>query len=333
MKDRLKADKKHQTPILEVSGLKVNFRTRDGLVRAIRDVSFNLYPGESLGIVGESGCGKSVTALSVLRLISCPPGEIIADRLNINGTDVLGASERQMRKIRGNQISMIFQDPMTSLNPVLTIGRQMSEVMGLHLGLKGKELRTECVRMLDLVGISEAEMRLRDYPHQLSGGMRQRVMIAIAVSCRPSILIADEPTTALDVTIQDQILRLIRSLARELGMSTILITHNFGAVAGTTERVIVFYAGRIVEEAPTSGLFHNPKHPYTIGLLKSIPRMNEEAGERLYSIQGKLPSALNVPRGCSFAPRCEFVSDNCALGDPPLMQAGDDHHVACWRHY
>ncbi|MBW1709418.1 MAG: ABC transporter ATP-binding protein [Deltaproteobacteria bacterium] len=318
-------------PVLEVEGLKVQFRTRDGLVKAVRDITFKLFPGENLGIVGESGCGKSVTALSILRLIQCPPGNIEANRITFNGTDLLHSSEREMRKVRGNHISMIFQDPMTSLNPVLTIGKQMSEVIELHMGLKGKDLRSRCIELLQMVGISAPEMRLKSYPHQLSGGMRQRVMIAMAISCHPSILLADEPTTALDVTIQDQILRLLLSLSRDLHMATILITHNFGAVAGTTNRIIVMYAGEIVEMASSMELFHNPLHPYTIGLLQSIPRVYEEEQARLYSIKGRLPSPINLPKGCCYAPRCEYAFDTCMNLYPTLEERESDHYVSCWK--
>jgi oligopeptide/dipeptide ABC transporter ATP-binding protein len=317
--------------LLEIEALHVGFRTRDGLVRAVNDVSFNIYPGESLGIVGESGCGKSVTALSILRLIPCPPGIIQARKMRFNNTDLTNISERRMRKIRGNQISMIFQDPMTCLNPVLTIGRQMSEVLELHRGLRGKTLMAECIRLLGAVGISAAESRLRAYPHQLSGGMRQRVMIAMAISCNPDMLLADEPTTALDVTIQDQILRLINSLAKKLNMAVILITHNFGAVAGSTDRVIVMYAGEIVEVASTVEIFHNPKHPYTEALLKSIPSVTEDEQTRLFAIPGNLPNPLNLPHGCNFASRCNYTMDQCIHEPPVLRGLGSNHFVACWN--
>lgn len=321
---------KSKDPILEVDGLQVRFNTRDGVVHAVNNITFNLFRGESLGIVGESGCGKSVTALSLLQLIP-PPGVVEANRIMFNGTDLLNASEKKMMKIRGNKISMVFQDPMTSLNPVLTIGKQMGEVIKLHLKLSDKEIKEECIKLLDMVGISAAETRLRSYPHQLSGGMRQRVMIAMGISCHPSILLADEPTTALDVTIQDQIIRLLKSLAQQLHMATILITHNFGTVAGNTDRVIVMYAGYIVESAPTMELFHHPKHPYTIALLQSIPRVNHGEQSRLFSIQGNLPSPLNLPEGCSFAPRCDSVQDICWKENPRLEQRGENHHAACWR--
>ncbi|MCP4755948.1 MAG: ABC transporter ATP-binding protein [Proteobacteria bacterium] len=322
---------KEKKPILEIEGLRVRFKTRDGIVNAVNDVSFDLYPGESLGIVGESGCGKSISAMSILRLVPCPPGIIEGKRMSFNDIDLLGAKEKRMRQIRGNRISMIFQDPMTCLNPVLTIGKQMGEILQLHRGLKGKPLKDECIRLLEIVGISAAETRLNSYPHQLSGGMRQRVMIAMGISCNPDILLADEPTTALDVTIQDQIIRLLKSLSDELGMAMILITHNFGAVAGSTDRVIVMYAGEIVETASTMNIFHNPLHPYTTALLNSIPSVTEEEQHRLYAIPGNLPNPMNLPKGCSFATRCEHVFDKCRQESPSLRQEGDNHYVSCWR--
>lgn len=318
-------------PILTVDGLKVNFHTRDGLVQAVRDISFKLYPGEALGIVGESGCGKSVTALSTLRLIDCPPGHIEARKMTFKGTDLVNAPEKQLRKIRGNEISMIFQDPMTCLNPVLTIYKQMSEIMKLHLGLNANEARERAIELLGQVGISAPEMRLKSYPHQLSGGIRQRVMIAMAISCNPAILLADEPTTALDVTIQDQILRLVKSLANDLQMATILITHNLGAVAGLSNRIIVMYAGQIVEMAESNELFHNPLHPYTEGLLASIPRVDAEEQKRLFSIKGKLPSPIFIPKGCSFSPRCAYAFDTCSEQSPSLEEKGNGHFVSCWK--
>ena len=319
-------------PVLEVEGLIVRFFTRDGVLVAVRDISFSLYPGESLGVVGESGCGKSVTFLSVMGLIQTPPGKIEALKLRFNGTDLLKLSEKKMQEIRGNHISMVFQDPMTSLNPVLTIEKQMGEVMELHLGLKGKALRDRCIELLEMVGIASPEMRLRAYPHQLSGGMRQRVMIAMALSCNPSILLADEPTTALDVTIQDQILRLIRSLGKDLGAATVLITHNFGAVAGTTDRIMVMYAGRIVEMAPTPVLFREPLHPYTASLLESIPRMDQKTEGRLYFIEGAPPDLLStVIRGCAFEPRCQYSTEYCVSRLPPLEEIKPEHYASCWK--
>lgn len=317
-------------PILEVRGLLVRFFTRDGVLLAVRDVSFDLFPGESLGVVGESGCGKSVTALSLMRLV---PGKIEALKLQFNGSDILKLSENEMRKIRGNKISMIFQDPMTSLNPVLTIGKQMGELLKLHLGLTGSARKKRAVELLDMVGISAPEMRLKAYPHQLSGGMRQRVMIAMALSCNPAILLADEPTTALDVTIQDQILRLIRGLAKDFGAATVLITHNLGAVAGTTDRIIVMYAGRIVEMAPTTDIFQEPLHPYTSSLLRSIPRVDRQAAKRLYSIEGAPPDPLRtVIKGCAFSPRCQFAMEDCANRSPELEEIKPRHFVSCWKY-
>ena len=325
-------EKPARKPILEVSELKVQFFTRDGVLKAVRNISFELYPGESIGIVGESGCGKSVTALSLMRLIPVPPGRIQARQLFFDGIEILGISEEKMREFRGNRISMIFQDPMTSLNPVLTIEKQLGEILELHLGLRGQERKKRCIELLQVVGISEPEMRLQSYPHQLSGGMRQRVMIAMALSCTPNILIADEPTTALDVTIQDQILRLIRSLAKNLHAATILITHNFGAVAGTTDRILVMYAGEIVEMASTIELFHDPFHPYTRSLIKSIPRLDHDMQRRLYYIPGSPPNLLrNLVKGCSFEPRCELRTQECGTYHPPMEEKTKNHFVACWK--
>jgi oligopeptide transport system ATP-binding protein len=318
-------------PVLTVDGLKVSFHTRDGLVKAVRDISFDLFPGEALGIVGESGCGKSVSALSTIKLIDCPPGRIEARNMRFNGMDILKASEKEMRKIRGNRIAMIFQDPMTCLNPVLSINKQMCEIMQLHLGLSDSEATKRAIELLGKVGITAPELRLKSYPHQLSGGIRQRVMIATAISCKPTILLADEPTTALDVTIQDQILRLMKDLAEDLQMATILITHNLGAVAGFAHRVIVMYAGQIVELADSNEIFDNPLHPYTAGLLASIPRMDEEEQKRLFSIKGKLPSPIFIPKGCAFAPRCIYAFDRCSTQFPNLEEMGPGHFVSCWK--
>jgi oligopeptide transport system ATP-binding protein len=326
------AAQKDSEPILEVKGLLVRFFTRDGVLLAVRDVSFDLFRGESLGIVGESGCGKSVTALSLMRLIPVPPGRIEALKLQFEGKDILKLSENEVRRIRGNKISMIFQDPMTSLNPVLTIGKQMGELLKLHLGLTGNAQKKRAIELLDMVGISAAEMRLKAYPHQLSGGMRQRVMIAMALSCNPSILLADEPTTALDVTIQDQILRLIKGLAKDTGAATVLITHNLGAVAGTTDRIIVMYAGIIVEMASTVDIFQDPLHPYTSSLLQSIPRVDQKAQKRLFSIEGAPPDPLRtVIRGCAFSPRCQFAMEACAK-PPELKELKPNHFVSCWKY-
>jgi len=316
-------------PLLEVIDLQTHFRTEDGLVRAVNGVSFSVDKGETLGIVGESGSGKSVTSLSVMRLIPNPPGKIVGGKILFDGEDLLTYDEDEMRKIRGKNIAMIFQDPMTSLNPVLTIGRQITESLELHLRLTGKEARRRAAELLALVGIPSPEKRLDDYPHQFSGGMRQRVMIAMALSCNPDLLIADEPTTALDVTIQAQILELINKLKEELGMAIIIITHDLGVVAGMADRVNVMYAGRVIEEGPTDQIFADPRMPYTIGLLQSIPRLDEERGRRLNPIRGLPPDLINLPELCPFAPRCDFVQDTCYQQVPPLRPVEPNQRAAC----
>ncbi len=321
-------------PLLEVDGLKTWFYTRDGIVRAVDGVSFTVYPGETLAVVGESGCGKSVTSLSILRLIASPPGKIVSGRLVFQGRDLLGLTEDEMRKVRGNEISMIFQEPMTSLNPVLTIGRQIGEALVLHRGMNSAQALERAVEMLTLVNIPEAARRIGQYPHQLSGGMRQRVMIAMALACNPRLLIADEPTTALDVTIQAQILDLMRGLKEKTGAAIVLITHDLGVVAEMAQRVVVMYAGRKVEEAPVDDLFAGPRHPYTQGLLKSIPRL-EAAGAtgrpRLVEIPGMVPSLKDAIAGCVFAPRCSYVTARCRRDYPPLEEKMPGHWVACWE--
>ena len=296
-------------PLLEVTDLQTHFFTEDGLVKAVNGVSFHVEKGETLGIVGESGSGKSVTSLSVMRLIPNPPGKIVGGKILFDGEDLLTYDEDEMRKIRGKNIAMIFQDPMTSLNPVLTIGRQLTETLELHLRMTGREARRRAAELLSLVGIPSPEKRLDDYPHQFSGGMRQRVMIAMALSCNPDLLIADEPTTALDVTIQAQILELINKLKSELEMAVLIITHDLGVVARMADRINVMYAGRIVEEGPTGQIFADPRMPYTIGLLQSIPRLDEERGRRLNPIRGLPPDLINLPEICPFSPRCDFVQD------------------------
>ncbi len=315
--------------LLEVHNLETHFKTDDGLVRAVNNVSFAVDKGETLGIVGESGSGKSVTSLSVMRLIPTPPGKIVGGKIMFDGEDLLSYDEDEMRKIRGKNIAMIFQDPMTSLNPVLTIGRQITESLELHMKLTGKEARRRAAELLALVGIPSPEKRLDDYPHQFSGGMRQRVMIAIGLSCNPDLLIADEPTTALDVTIQAQILELINKLKSELGMAVIIITHDLGVVAGMADRVIVMYAGKVIEEGPTDQIFANPRMPYTIGLLQSIPRLDEEKGRRLNPIRGLPPDLINLPAMCPFAPRCDFVQDVCYKQIPPLRPVEANQRAAC----
>ncbi len=322
--------------VLEVDGLATHFFTLDGVVRAVDGVSFELARGETLGIVGESGCGKSVTALSVLRLIPPETGRIVAGAVRFEGNDLTKLSESRMRAIRGHRISMIFQEPMTSLNPVLTIGTQIAENVVRHTGVSWRAALDRAREMLDLVKIADARRRLDEYPHQLSGGMRQRAMIAIALSCNPQVLIADEPTTALDVTIQAQILDLMLELKEKLGTAIVMITHDLGVIAETTQRVVVMYAGRKVEEAPVEALFAQPTHPYTRGLMRAIPRLDAEAEiagrrPRLQEIPGIVP-ALNRPiAGCAFAPRCSFATERCRAEPPPLIQAASGHAVACWE--
>ncbi len=324
-------------PILAIEGLKTQFHGRDHLVKAVDDLSFALHRGETLGVVGESGCGKSVTALSILRLVAGKPG-IVAGRIVLEGRDLLAASEREMRKIRGDRIGMIFQEPMSSLNPVLTIGRQLTETIRLHQSVSAAEARERAAEMLRLVQISEPGRRLKEYPHHLSGGMRQRVMIAMALSCSPQVLIADEPTTALDVTVQAQILDLLNELQERLGTAVILITHDFGVVAETCRRVVVMYAGRNVEEADVEELFAAPLHPYTRGLMQSMPRLGPAyatAGEaeagRLAEIPGTVPSPAEMPAGCAFAPRCPLAEDRCWRHYPDRRELRPHHWVACWR--
>ena len=321
--------------VLEVEDLQTYFYTRSGLVKAVDGVSFSLARGATLAIVGESGCGKSVTALSLMRLVADPPGRIIGGRVRLEGVDLLRLDEAAMRDIRGNQISMVFQEPMTSLNPVMTIGRQISEALILHQRMSNKTALKRAIEMLQLVGIPEPTQRAKEYPHQLSGGMRQRAMIAMALACNPRVLIADEPTSALDVTIQAQILELIAKLQRELGTAVILITHDLGVVAETAERVIVMYAGRKVEEAAVGELFARPLHPYTRGLMNSIPRlalMRREAGQqRLQEIPGIVPALSNLPQACTFAPRCAFADDMCRGQFPPYQEKRPDHWAACWH--
>ena len=322
--------------ILQVDDLQTHFFTAVGTVRAVDGVSYDLKSGETLGVVGESGCGKSVSALSILRLVANPPGRIVGGAIRFEGKNLLELSEPEMERIRGNEISMIFQEPMTSLNPLFTIGRQVSEAIALHQGLSRKEAMDRAVEMLRRVYIPEPERRVHAYPHQMSGGMRQRVMIAMALSCNPKVLIADEPTTALDVTIQAQILDLMRELHETFGTAIILITHDMGVVAENADRVVVMYAGRKVEEASARELFDNPGHPYTRGLLGSIPQLDVAARKtrtrpRLAEIKGMVPSLFRLPPGCSFAPRCAFATDQCTRVVPPLAEHKPGHHVACWH--
>jgi peptide/nickel transport system ATP-binding protein len=325
-------------PLLDVRGLKTYFFTRDGVVRAVDGVSFSVGPGETLAIVGESGCGKSVTSLSILRLIASPPGRTVEGRVMFEGRDLLELPEPEMRKVRGDAISMIFQEPMTSLNPVLTIGHQIAEALVLHRGLSPDAAEVRAVEMLRLVRMPEPERRVLQYPHQLSGGMRQRVMIAMALACEPRLLIADEPTTALDVTIQAQILDLMRELKSRTGAAIMLITHDLGVVAEMAQRVIVMYAGRKVEEASVTDLFARPRHPYTRGLLDSIPKLGAAsrasegaAGGRLAEIAGTVPSLLTPIVGCAFAPRCAYAIARCQVEYPPLEEKARGHWAACWE--
>ena len=317
-----------------MKNLQTVFFTNSGLFKAVDDVSFSVRRGETLAIVGESGCGKSVTALSVMRLVPDPPGRIVGGSIVLEGTDLLGLDDAEMRAIRGNRISMIFQEPMTSLNPVMRIGDQITEVVRLHRAMTAKEAWKQAIDMLRLVRIPEPERRAQEYPHQLSGGMRQRVMIAMALACRPALLIADEPTTALDVTIQAQILELIVDLQKTLGTGLVLITHDLGVVAQTAQRVIVMYAGKKVEEASVEALFENPRHPYTRGLMASMPAvisLGAKPMSRLTEIPGMVPSLTNLPAGCAFAPRCPLAIDRCRAEYPPLEEFGGDHLAACWR--
>jgi peptide/nickel transport system ATP-binding protein len=325
-----------KTAVLDVAGLSTVFFTRRGLLKAVDDVSFSVTGGETLAVVGESGCGKSMTALSLLRLVPDPPGRIVGGRVLLDGRDLLRLDEAEMRAVRGNDISMIFQEPMTSLNPVLTIGGQIAEAIRLHQDLSSAQAREKAVEMLRQVRIPEPEQRAREYPHQLSGGMRQRAMIAMALACNPKVLIADEPTTALDVTIQAQILDLILGLQAELGMAIILITHDLGVVAETAQRVIVMYAGKKVEEARIDALFAAPRHPYTQALIGSIPRLTLMAGgaaapSRLKEIPGMVPSLIDLPPGCAFAPRCGFADARCRAEYPPFEQKAEAHWAACWH--
>ena len=315
-------------PLLAVTNLKTQFFTQDGVVKAVNGVSFQLMPGETLGIVGESGCGKSITAMSIMRLIPTPPGKIVDGEVLFQGKDVLKMNDSQLRGVRGNDISMVFQDPMTSLNPVLTVNRQIGESLELHKGMSKSESRARAVELLKMVGIPNAEQRVDQYPHQFSGGMRQRVMIAMALSCDPMLLIADEPTTALDVTIQAQILDLMKKLQQERGTAVILITHDLGVVAGMSDRVQVMYAGTIAETADTYELFGNPRHPYTLGLMKSIPRL-DSVGSKLDPIRGLPPDLVDLPDMCPFSPRCDFSEEVCERKAPVLREVGTGHKVTC----
>ena len=319
-----------KTPLLEVRSLSTYFLTEDGVVSAVENVSFEIYPGEILSLVGESGCGKSVTGLSLLRLVSIPPGKIMNGEILFEGRNLLELEEREMEKVRGNDISMIFQEPMTSLNPVFTIGNQIMEAVELHQHLDKKEAKQKAIEVLGQVKIPSPEVRVDSYPHQLSGGMRQRAMIAMALSCQPKLLIADEPTTALDVTIQAQVLRLLKEIQRKMGMSVMLITHDLGVVSEIADRVAVMYAGRIVESGPIEAIFGQMRHPYTQGLLESIPQLKEKK-KRLNAIPGQVPDPMDLPIGCKFHPRCYLMVDACKKEEPPLFQVNGNHFSRCIR--
>ncbi len=319
-----------KNPLLEVRDLTIHFSTEEGLVRAVENVSFEIYPGEILGIVGESGCGKSVTGLSFLKLIPIPPGQIVSGDIFFEGTRLLNLEEKEMEKIRGNDISMIFQEPMTSLNPVFTIGDQIMEAILLHQGLHKTEARKRTIEMLDRVKIPSPEKRIDSYPHQLSGGMRQRAMIAMALSCQPKLLVADEPTTALDVTIQAQVLQILKEIQREMGMSVMLITHDLGVVSEIADRVAVMYAGRILEYGSIESIFGKMRNPYTKGLMHSIPQLTERKN-RLNTIPGQVPNPMDLPVGCKFHPRCHLMIEACKKEEPPLFQVNGDHFSRCLR--
>jgi len=316
--------------LLDVRGLRTQFHTKAGVVRAVDGVSWNVRKGETVALVGESGCGKSVSALSVMRLVSAPAGRIVEGEIFFKGRDLLTLSEEEMRKVRGREIGMIFQEPMTSLNPVLTVGRQLTEPLEIHLGMTRAQAQARAVEMLSLVGIPDGARRLRQFPHQFSGGMRQRIMIAMALACDPALILADEPTTALDVTIQAQILELMKSLSRRLGVAILMITHNLGVVARYADRVNVMYAGKIVERASAREIYAGPRHPYTLGLLRSVPRLDEPRRAKLQPIPGQPPDLSRLPAGCAFAPRCAYVADRCRAEVPPLDEISAEHFSACW---
>ena len=316
--------------LLEVKDLTTYFFIGAGVVRAVDGVSYDVREGETVALVGESGCGKTVSALSVMRLVAAPAGRIVSGQVLFKGRDLLALDEEGMRRVRGKEIGMVFQEPMTSLNPVLSIGRQLTETVEIHLGMTPAQARDRAVELLALVGIPDSARRLAQYPHQFSGGMRQRIMVAMALSCNPSLILADEPTTALDVTIQAQILELMKDLSRRLGVAMLIITHNLGVVARYADRVNVMYAGKIIERGTARELYANPRHPYTLGLLRSVPRLDEPRKSKLDPIEGQPPDLIRLPPGCAFVPRCRYAVDRCARDVPPLLPVGDGHDAACW---
>jgi oligopeptide/dipeptide ABC transporter ATP-binding protein len=316
--------------LLEVQDLKTYFFTAAGTVRAVDGVSYDVRAGETVALVGESGCGKSVSALSVMRLVAAPAGRIVGGQIRFRERDLLTLDEESMRRLRGRELAMIFQEPMTSLNPVLSIGRQLTEPLEIHLGMRAEQARQRAVELLALVGIPDPEQRLAQYPHHFSGGMRQRLMIAMALACNPALILADEPTTALDVTIQAQILELMKDLCRRLGIAMVLITHNLGVVARYADRVNVMYAGKLVEQGSARDLYARPRHPYTMGLLRSVPRLDEPRKAKLYPIDGQPPDLTRLPPGCAFAPRCQYAIARCQSDTPPLMHVAAEHFSACW---
>jgi oligopeptide/dipeptide ABC transporter ATP-binding protein len=318
-----------QKPLLDVRNLCTQFHTQDGIVKAVDGVSYNVKRGETIALVGESGCGKTVSALSILRIIPNPPGKIVSGEIIFDGTDLLKLTEDEMTKIRGDKIAMIFQEPLTALDPVLTIGRQITEALEQHRDMNGKEADEEAIRLLKIVGIPQADRRIKDYPHQFSGGMRQRAMIALAISCEPQLILADEPTTVVDVTIQAQLLELIRNITKELNTALILITHNLGIVARYAHRVYVMYAGHIIEHGSSKDIYHHPYHPYTKGLLGSVPRLDEPRKTRLTPIEGQPPDLIAPPKGCTFCPRCSEATDACSKSPPPLIEIAPGHFAAC----
>jgi oligopeptide/dipeptide ABC transporter ATP-binding protein len=317
-------------PLLSVKDLKTYFYTEEGVVKAVDGVTYDVQEGETLALVGESGCGKSVSAMSILRLIPFPPGRIVDGEVLFDGEDILKMDDTEIRRVRGNRISMVFQEPMTSLNPVLTIGKQLTESIELHLKLDKEAATARAVQLLEMVGVAEAERRVNDYPHQFSGGMRQRVMIAMAMACNPRLLIADEPTTALDVTIQAQVLEVMARLSREFGTAVIIITHNLGVVARYADRVNVMYAGKIIETSTAEKVYADPRHPYTLGLLNSVPRLDQASGDKLIPIEGLPPDLGHLPPGCAFYPRCTYRIDKCKEEYPPLQMVSENHYAACW---